>query len=229
MALLVNIEGIDGSGKGTQAARLQTRLQSLGKTTGLVSFPRYQATHFGRKVADFLNGRFGRLNEVNPFLAALLYAGDRFESKAWLAESIATHDVVILDRYVPSNMAHQASKLEGVERTELIAWIEQVEFGVYGLPQPDLCVLLDIPPVVAQQLIARKAPRDYTEQAADLQESDATHLARTREVYLELARAKPAWRCVSCVEGEKLRTADDIEAEIWGLVKPLLRRPTNIS
>ena len=151
-----------------------------------------------------------------------MYAGDRFESKDWLAEAIGTHDVVILDRYVPSNMAHQASKLEGAERAEMIAWVEQVEFGIYKLPRPDLCVVLDIPPHVSQQLIARKAPRDYTEQAADLQEADATHLARTRDVYLELARSNPAWRCVSCVRGEQLRTPDEIEAEIWGLVESLL-------
>ncbi len=222
MTLLVNIEGIDGSGKGTQAARLQARLLARGCRTQLVSFPRYRETHFGHKVADFLNGRFGQLNEVNPFLASLLYAGDRFESKSWLEKAIDEHDVVIFDRYVPSNMAHQASKLDGAERAELIAWIEELEFGIYELPRPDLCVLLDIPPQMAQQLIARKAPRDYTEQAADLQESDSTHLARTRQVYLELAQSQPSWNCVSCVAGDQLRTADEIEAEIWDLVQPLL-------
>ncbi len=222
MALLVNIEGIDGSGKGTQATRLQAHLQNLGYRTHLVSFPRYQETSFGQKVADFLNGRFGQLHEVNPFLAALLYAGDRFESKAWLTQAIETSDVVIFDRYVPSNMAHQASKMEGAERTELIDWIEHVEFGVYGLPRPDLCVLLDIPPEVAQELIARKPRRDYTEQSADLQEADPGHLRQTREVYLELARTRPTWKCVPCVRDGVLRTADEIASEIWELVRPLL-------
>lgn len=222
MALLLNIEGIDGSGKGTQAARLQAHLQNLGYRTQLVSFPRYRDTSFGQKVADFLNGRFGQLHEVNPFLAALLYAGDRFESKAWLEQAIQASDVVIFDRYVPSNMAHQASKLVGSERAELIAWIEHIEFGVYGLPKPDLCVLLDIHPAVARQLIACKAPRDYTEQSADLQEADPGHLTQTREVYLELARANPAWKCVSCVVGDVLRSADEIAQEIWELVRPLL-------
>lgn len=222
MALLVNIEGIDGSGKGTQATRLQAHLQNLGYRTQLVSFPRYRETSFGQKVADFLNGRFGQLNEVNPFLAALLYAGDRFESKPWLTEAIAANDVVIFDRYVASNMAHQGSKLTGAEQAELVAWIDNIEFGIYGLPRPDLSVLLDIPPNVAQQLIARKAPRDYTEQAADLQESDAGHLCKTRDVYLELARSNAAWKCVACVKNEALRSADEIATEIWDLVRPLL-------
>lgn len=222
MTLLVNIEGIDGSGKGTQAARLLAHLRNLGYRTELISFPRYQETSFGRKVADFLNGRFGQLHEVNPFLAALLYAGDRFESKAWLTQAIESSDVVIFDRYVPSNMAHQASKLQGAERTELIDWIKHVEFGVNGLPRPDVCVLLDIPPAVAQDLIARKTPRDYTEQSADLQEADPLHLTQTRAVYLELARSGAPWNCVPCVKEGKLRPADDIAAEIWELIRPLL-------
>lgn len=219
VAMLVNIEGIDGSGKGTQAARLQARLRARALKVELVSFPRYRETHFGHKVADFLNGRFGELHQVNPFLASLLYAGDRFESRGWLEQLIAENDIVILDRYVPSNMAHQASKLEGAERTELIQWIATIEFEVYKLPRPDLCILLDIPPRVAQQLIARKAPRDYTDQAADLQESDPEHLTRAREVYLELAHANPVWRIIPCVVNEKLRTPDEIEAEIGELVQ----------
>jgi dTMP kinase len=222
--MLVNIEGIDGSGKGTQAARLQARLLARALKVELVSFPRYRETHFGQKVADFLNGRFGELHQVNPFLASLLYAGDRFESRGWLEKLIAENDVVIFDRYVPSNMAHQASKLDGAERTELIQWIETIEFGVYGLPRPDLCILLDIPPCVAQRLISKKAPRDYTDQAADLQESDSEHLTRAREVYVELARANSAWRIVPCVVNDQLRTPDEIEASIWDLVQPRLPR-----
>jgi len=222
VTLLVNIEGIDGSGKGTQAARLQTQLRACALNVELVSFPRYRETHFGQKVADFLNGRFGELHQVNPFLASLLYAGDRFESKAWLEELIARNDVVILDRYVPSNMAHQASKLDGAERTELIEWIETIEFGVYGLPRPEICILLDISPRHAQRLISLKAPRNYTDQAADLQESDPEHLTRAREVYLELANRNPAWHIVPCVQNDEVRPPDEIEAEIWGLVSPRL-------
>src|SRR5947209_2867214 len=88
-------------------------------SAGLLSFPRYQATLFGRAVGDFLNGRFGSLEEVHPFLVSLLFAGDRFESKSVLLDAIETHDVVVLDRYVYSNVAHQASKCEGAERAEL--------------------------------------------------------------------------------------------------------------
>ncbi|MFO1019900.1 MAG: hypothetical protein U0903_04295 [Planctomycetales bacterium] len=130
MAFLIDIEGIDGSGKGTQAALLQKRLQAEGFRTSLISFPRYKETFFGGRVASFLNGQFGTLEQVDPFLVSLLYAGDRLESREWLLEQIAQHDVVIFDRYVSSNLAHQGSKKTGAAREELIRAIERIEFEI---------------------------------------------------------------------------------------------------
>ena len=219
MAFLVDFEGIDGSGKGTQAQRLQAQLQQAGLKAALLSFPRYRETLFGKGVGDFLNGRFGRLDQVDPFLVSLLYAGDRFESRSLLRETMSAQDVVVLDRYVPSNIAHQASKRDGSERRELREWIERIEYGVYELPRPDLVLLLDIPPARAQELVARKAARAYTDRKADIQEADATHLVRTRAVYLELAASDPAWKVISCCAEDRLRTIDDIAEEIWNVVE----------
>src|SRR3712207_3314277 len=108
--MLIAIEGIDGSGKGTQARLLRERCRAAGLSAALISFPRYAETRFGRAVGKFLNGRFGTLDQVSPFLAALLYAGDRFESRTLLRESLFANDVVVLNRYVASNVAHQGSK-----------------------------------------------------------------------------------------------------------------------
>ena len=129
MATLIAIEGIDGSGKGTQASRLTVALQARGLRTAMLQFPRYAATNFGTAIGDFLNGRFGSLDQVHPQLAAVLYAGDRFESKQLLLSLISENDVVVLDRYVGSNLAHQAAKLDGDERKRLTQWIEQIEYG----------------------------------------------------------------------------------------------------
>ena len=118
MTALIAIEGIDGSGKGTQSGLLTERLRDLGYRTASIQFPRYSATTFGAAIGDFLNGRFGSLEEVHPQLAAVLYAGDRFESLSVLEEAVNTSDVVVLDRFTASNFAHQAAKLEGEERPE---------------------------------------------------------------------------------------------------------------
>lgn len=154
--LLLDFEGIDGSGKGTQAQRLHARLTSERFRCALISFPRYSETLFGRAVGDFLNGRFGSLEQVHPFLVSLLFAGDRFESKGLLCDALAQHDVVVLDRYVPSNIAHQAAKLTGTEREELIRRILEIEHAIFGLPRADLVLHLDLPVPQAQALIARK-------------------------------------------------------------------------
>jgi thymidylate kinase len=98
--VLIAIEGIDGSGKGTQAKRLHQRMLDAGRTSELISFPRYSETHFGRTIGRFLNGEFGSLDQVDPHLAATLYAADRFESIEMLASLLETKDVVVADRYV---------------------------------------------------------------------------------------------------------------------------------
>jgi dTMP kinase len=218
LSVLIDIEGIDGAGKGTQAARLRDRLTAAGRSVALISFPRYQETLYGKAVGEYLNGAYGSLDAVHPFLVSLLFAGDRLESKGLLAEALARHDVVLLDRYVPSNVAHQASKREGSEREELIGRILQIEFEINGLPRPDLVLLLDLPVSVAQQLVARKAARSYTDRAADIQEADGAYLQRVRDVYLRLAETEPNWRRVSCCDGEKLRSVEEINDDLWRII-----------
>jgi dTMP kinase len=215
---LVAIEGIDGSGKGTQAKRLLERLKAEGQRATLLSFPRYDATFFGRAVGDFLNGAFGSLDQVHPFFSALLFAGDRFESRSLLADALAGNDVVVLDRYVASNVAHQAARLEGSARERLIAAIEYLEFELYQLPRPDLVVLLDLSVSQAQRLIATKPARSYTERSADIQEADADYLARVRDLYLDLARNESNWSVIGCEQQGSLRPIGDIAEEIGSLL-----------
>tara|TARA_R110002124_G_scaffold61485_8_gene168467 strand:- start:3094 stop:3762 length:669 start_codon:yes stop_codon:yes gene_type:complete len=222
VAVIIAIEGIDGSGKGTQAARLHARCQAEGIKTSLIGFPRYDQTLFGKSIGDFLNGRFGELDEVNPFLASLLYAGDRFESRSHILNTIETSDVVIFDRYIPSNVAHQGAKLSGVERSEFIEWIEQIEYAIYKMPRLNLAILLDLPADYAQKLIAEKQARSYTEKVADLQEADQTYLANVREVYLQLAEENQHWQKIQCLQKETLRSIEEISDEIWSYVSKLI-------
>ncbi len=211
---LIAIEGIDGSGKGTQAARLRAALASRGLKVDLISFPRYSETFFGARIGDFLNGRFGSLADVHPFLAATLFAGDRMESRELLRQSLAANDVVVLDRYVASNIAHQAAKRDGAERRQLTQWILNLEFDVNQLPRPDVALLLDLPAATAQMLIARKNARSYTDRAADLQEADAAYLENVRRVYLDLASDAAGWRVIDVERQGRLRPIDEIAAEV---------------
>ncbi len=222
MTLLIAIEGIDGSGKGTQAGRLHQRCQEQGITSNLVGFPRYDQTLFGKSIGDFLNGRFGQLDEVNPFLASLLYAGDRFESRDHILQMVESSEVVIFDRYIPSNIAHQGAKLSGDERDEFIQWIEQIEYAIHGMPRLDLAILLDLPADYAQKQVAEKQARSYTDKIADMHEADQSYLANVRQVYLQLAEVNPHWQKIDCLHESQLRSIEEIGTEIWSHVSNLL-------
>jgi dTMP kinase len=129
---------------------------------------------------------------------------------------------VICDRYVASNAAHQGAKLTGAARSRLLAWLEAVEYGEFALPRPDLVVLLDAPVALARELVGRKAARGYTTLEADIHESDAGHSGATRDVYLELA-LQEGWRVVSTADDRgAVREVDDVAAEVWSSVNPLL-------
>lgn len=222
MAPLIVIEGIDGSGKGTQARQLTQRLAATGRRVQLLSFPRYRETLFGQAIGDFLNGRYGELADVHPFLASVLYAADRFESKQVLGEALRQSDVVVCDRYVPSNLAHQGAKLSGAEQDDLLRTIERMEFEVFALPRPTRVVLLDLPVEVARRNIAAKQPRSYTDKSADLQEADAEYLQRVRDVYLHLAATQDNWLRVESMHANEQRSIPDIAAEIFQRVSTLL-------
>jgi len=222
MSVLVAIEGIDGSGKGTQTQMLCEKLQERGLRTGRLQFPRYSETVFGGAIADFLNGKFGSLDQVHPQLAAVLYACDRFESLSELQALREANDVVVLDRFVGSNLAHQAAKLDGDERRILTDWILKVEHEVFGLPKPSLTILIDMPSEWSRELVGRKEPRTYTDRTADLQESDLPYLERVRRCYQDLAAANESdWSVVAGVGADgSLASIEAVHQKIMQLVLP---------
>jgi dTMP kinase len=222
VGVLLALEGIDGSGKGTQAARVVETATRSGFRVRLFSFPLYDDNPFSVAVTAYLNGEFGGVDEVHPELAALLYACDRFHARPWLLEALAACDLVVCDRYVGSNLAHQGAKLEGDERERLLRWLDDVEYGEFALPRPDLVVLLDTPALLARELVGRKGARGYTTLEADIHESDTAHGDVSREVYLDLAR-RGGWRVVATAgEDGAPRTVGAIADDVWAAVRERL-------
>ncbi len=216
--MFVALEGIDGAGKNTLAQGLQARARGAGLGARRLSFPRYDETAFGGLVGRYLNGAFGGLDQVSPYFSALLYAGDRYESRDDIAAALAASDLLIADRYCASNIAYNAAKLDPAERAEFIAHFDDIEHRAFGLPRPDLYVLLAIPPAIAATLVARKATRGYTDKAADLHEENRDYLTRCDAVYRQLAREQSGapWQVVDIVDGgENLRPAEAIADEVW--------------
>jgi len=195
---LIVIEGIDGAGKGTQADLLVRAMRDRVIPCLRFSFPRYESS-FGHLIGRFLNGDFGPLPAVDPHFSALLYAGDRFEAKAELEAALNSGQTVIMDRYIASNLAHQAARVSLEHRAEFIAWLRHLEYGIYGLPPEDLVLYLRVSAQEGHRLVGLKSTRSYTDRQRDLQESDVAHLKEAALVYDELAQ-QPNWVTIDCFE-----------------------------
>lgn len=198
---LLAIEGIDGAGKGTQLELLSRVLAERGLPYTRISFPQYNS-FFGQMVARFLNGEFGALEAVDPHFSALLYAGDRLEARAELLEALEQGKTVLADRYIASNLAHQTARVPPERREEFLEWLMRLEYGVFRLPREELVVYLRVPASVAQELVSRKAARDYTRHSRDLQEASLAHLEQAAQVYDRLAQGAN-WVTVECFDAAR--------------------------
>ena len=212
------LEGIDGSGKRTQLDALALALARRGVGLAQISFPNYHG-FFGKLVAQYLNGEFGPLAAVDPHFSALLYAGDRLESKPAIEAELSAGKTVLSDRYVGSNLAHQGARMSREKRAEFLAWLKQLEYGVYALPAEDLVVYLRTPVREAHRLIGQKTARDYTKLRHDLHEADVAHLEAAASVYDELSK-QPNWLRIECFDGasNSMREPAEIHEELLAAV-----------
>jgi dTMP kinase len=174
--LLIAIEGLDQSGKETQARRLRAWFEARGRRVQSLDFPFYD-TPIGQEIWKGLHGE----RDYGPDTIQLLYIANRHEFKPKITQWLAAGDVVICDRYTASSVAYgEAQGLDG-------HWLASVQ--VY-LPQPSATVLLDISPDVAA---ARKS------KGRDKFESDLPMLGRVRRSYLRQA-ADLSWLVVDAAQ-----------------------------
>jgi dTMP kinase len=177
-------------------------------------------------VGQFLNGELGPLDSVDPHFTALLYAGDRFEAKPKIEAALDAGKIVLIDRYIGSNLAHQTARVAAPQRDAFRRWIEHLEYDIYGLPREHLIVYLRVPPTEAQKLVAQKAKRSYTSAKQDLLEASLRHLQDAADMYDQLARNAP-WVTVECFDAASgtLRSVKEIASEVLAAVNLLLRTP----
>ena len=225
--MFIVLEGLDGAGKSTQITKLRSMFERKGIESEYLHFPRFDAPVYGDLIARFLRGDLGLLEQVNPYLVALIYAGDRADAATMIRQWLDAGKVVILDRYVYSNVGYQCAKLEaGEERDRLMQWILELEFGYNHIPKPDLSLFLDVPFSFTERKLSEQREgedRDYLQGSKDIHEASLTLQQRVREVYLSCAARDEALRVVDCSNAEgTMEHPDGIFARIEELINPLL-------
>ena len=212
--MLIVLEGLDGAGKSTQLKMVTSYFSSLGRKVDYLHFPRYTAPLYSELIAKFLRGDFGSIDQVHPQLVALLFAEDRRDASSLIRSWMNQGHVVILDRYVYSNIAFQCAKLPTAEQAEeLRDWILDLEFGRFGIPRPTLNLFLDVPIefVDAKLRQSRKGgDRRYLEGKADIHEANIAFQVKVRDIYREQCRMDDQFLRIDCSddEGHMLPAAD---------------------
>lgn len=187
---LLVLEGTDTSGKSTQIKLIKKYLDNKELKHTSFHFPTYEHNIAGNIVASYLRGEYGDINKVNPFFIANIYAMDRFLYLSTLKEDLEKNDIVILDRYVFSNMAYQGAKYETKKQSDYIKeWIYNLEFDFMKLPYPDLNIFFDVPIDIIEKRLSNMREgkeRDYLKGATDIHEKDISFQIKVKNNYLTL-------------------------------------------
>lgn len=185
--MLIAIEGVDGAGKRTLTEGMRAAFEADGKSVAQLAFPRYHQSVHADIAAEALHGGHGDLAS-SVHAMAVLFALDRAEASPEIHRLRAEHDVVILDRYVASNAAYSAARLDQGVDGDAVAWVAELEFGRFEMPQPDWQVLLAVPTEVAAERARRREEAD-ADRARDAYERDDGLQRRTGAAYAALAEA----------------------------------------
>lgn len=205
---LLVFEGIDGSGKTTQIQLLAKLLKVKKTPFEVISFPQYGKNKYAKKIFDYLSGKFGKLAEIDPYITAKLYAGDRKTAQIKIKNWLKSGKMVIANRYISSSKAHLGANMPDDQREKFIKWLDELEYKANQMPREDLTILLNVDPQVAQKNAG----------AHDIHEESLNHLQKANEIFLKLAQIEKNWVVINCMENGKMRSPEEIQSEISRIV-----------
>ncbi len=221
---LIVIDGIDGSGKATQAEKLANELTLGGFEVETIDFPQYGKLS-SKLVEEYLQGK---IINITPEASSIFYAIDRFEAsekiKNWLLEG----KVVVANRYVFSNAGHQGGKIKDrMDRIKFFRWLDNLEYNIFQIPRPDLNIILHVPVQMAQELVEKRIKianekAKTAKKKKDIHEADLNHLKHAEAVYLEAAKLFPKTQLVKCVKEGRLLSIQEISNKVWELVRRIV-------
>lgn len=196
------IEGLDGAGKSTQIKLLKDYFSTKGHNCEYIHFPRTETPFFGELIARFLRGEFGKLDDVDPYLVAMLYAGDRKDTSELITNWLKEGKIVLLDRYTYSNIAYQCAKLQDQSRQDkLMNWILTLEFKHFAIPEPDLNIFLDVPFAFTEKNLTMSRTgndRNYLNGTKDIHEESVLFQKKVRDIYLRVSGSDNRLAVINC-------------------------------
>ena len=219
-------EGTDGCGKKTQTQLLTKRLKKESYKVKTIDFPQYYNNFFGKLIGECLAGKHGDFAKLDPKIASVLYAADRFESSQKIKNWLEAGYIVIADRYANSNQIHQGGKiLDARKRREFLQWLAEMEFSVFQIPKPDAILFLNVPLKVSKQLLKNKnneEKKKYLQGKKDVHESDPKHLMNAKRSALNLVKEENNWLNIQCAPQGELLAIEKIEELVWREVENII-------
>ena len=215
------IDGNDGTGKTTQTLLLIKQLKDRGHEVEMADFPQYNTKSAGL-VEEYLSGKYGAADEVSPYIASVFYAVDRYDASFKIREWLNQGKIVVSNRWVTANMGNQGCKIDNpLERKAYIDWLNNLEYGLFKIPKPDLNIILHLPAEVSQTLSQKRTREDWKGKNTDIHQNNLVHLQKAEKTYLEIAQNEAVY-LIDCFKDGQILSPILVNNLILEKVKYLL-------
>lgn len=226
MSKFIVIEGLDGSGKSTQINLLERYFKSKNIRYKYIHFPRLETPIIGEMIAKFLRGELGNVDDVNPYLVALMYATDRKNANEMIKSWLNDEYLVLMDRYVYSNIAFQCAKVKSIEeKIKIKKWIKELEYEYNQIVKPDISLFLHVPfQVIEDRLKSKRVGSDriYLQGEEDIHENNLVLQRNVEMEYLNLIKEDENFNLIECYRDDKtLFNPEDICNKIIKILEEL--------
>jgi dTMP kinase len=213
------IDGSDGTGKATQTKLLIKRLQKAGHKVKFEDFPQYGKKSAG-PVEDYLTGQYGNAKDLGPYVPSMFYAVDRFAAAERIRRHLKQGFIVVCNRYVTSNMAHQGGKIENsAAREKYFKWLTELEYKFFKIPKPDQEIILHLPAKVSYKLLKKRGPTYYIGSVKrDIHEMDIKHLMNAEKIYLQIAK-RFHYPVIQGFINNQLLTPQEISDKVYAVIR----------